>query len=68
LIGEGTPAGFFHLQRTRPWTGVGLYLLGAVAGAIYPIVGLLLFLIMMLYHAITSEGHLAGATKSEAPE
>lgn len=56
LAAEGSPPMYFHLQRTRPWTGVALYLLGAVVGAFYPVVGLLLFVAMMMFHAVTSEG------------
>lgn len=60
LVQDGTESCYFHLQRMRPWTGVGLYLLGAVVGAFYPLAGLLLFLVMMLFHAITSEGSQTG--------
>jgi len=56
LIEEGTESAYFHMQRMRPWTGVILYLLAAAVGAFYPWGGLLLFLVMMLYHAVTSEG------------
>lgn len=56
LVDDATPPAYFHLQRMRPWTGIGLYLSGAVVGAFYPVIGLLLFMVMVLYHACTSEG------------
>jgi hypothetical protein len=56
LVQEGAEPCYFHLQRMRPWTGVGLYLLGAAVGVLYPLAGLLLFVVMILFHAITSEG------------
>lgn len=56
LLEEGTDPAYFHAQRARPWTGVTLYLFAAAVGAFYPWVGLLIFLVMVLYHALTSEG------------
>ena len=56
LLEEGQEPSYFHGQRSRPWTGVILYLLAALVGAFYPWVGLLLFLVMVAYHGLTSEG------------
>jgi uncharacterized membrane protein len=56
LVEEDTQPDYFHLQRTRPWTGVVLYFAAAVVGAFHPWSGIALFLVMVLYHALTSEG------------
>jgi hypothetical protein len=47
----------FAKQKSRPLVGVGSYLLAAVLGYyVSPLLALTLFVWMIAYHAITSEG------------
>ena len=47
----------FAKQKSRPLVGVGSYLLAAVLGYyVTPLLALALFVWMIAYHAITSEG------------
>lgn len=44
-------------QRSRPWVGVASYVAAGLLGwLVSPVIGLALFVWMILYHAITSEG------------
>jgi hypothetical protein len=45
-----------HLQRIRPWIGVGAYALAILVGFISPLVAVVLFTVMVIFHAVTSEG------------
>lgn len=56
LVDPEVPAAYFHEQRARPWTGVALYSVAALLGFVHPMLGLLLFVAMVVYHALTSEG------------
>jgi uncharacterized membrane protein len=56
LVEEDTPSVYFHQQRMRPLTGVILYVVAAIVGVFHPWTGVLLFVGMVLYHALTSEG------------
>jgi uncharacterized membrane protein len=56
LLERDTTPAYFHQQRMRPWTGVILYFVAAFTGAFVPWAGLLLLVVMVLYHALTSEG------------
>jgi hypothetical protein len=48
---------YFHAQRPRPVIGVALYALAApVAWFLGPTIGLSFFVIMIIFHAVTSEG------------
>lgn len=51
------PAGYFHEQRRRPWIGVVAYAVAILAGwLINPWLAILIFVLMVVYHAWTSEG------------
>jgi uncharacterized membrane protein len=57
LLRPGTTARYMREQRWRPITGIGLYGLSALVGAfVSPVVGLICIIVMMIYHALTSEG------------
>ncbi|GAA5012017.1 hypothetical protein [Actinopolymorpha pittospori] len=43
-------------QRARPITGIGLYAVSALAGWFVPPLRLALIVVMIAYHALTSEG------------
>lgn len=47
---------YFKQQRVRPWLGVLFYALAALIGGWEPILAILIFLLVIVYHAITSEG------------
>ena len=55
------PAGYFRGQRSRPWIGVFAYILAVAAGWwINPWVAIAVFVAMVIYHAVTSEGVAKG--------
>jgi uncharacterized membrane protein len=57
LLQSGTTRSYERQQLRRPLTGIGLYAVGGLAGwFISPIVGLICIIIMIAYHALTSEG------------
>jgi hypothetical protein len=57
LLVPTATAEYFHAQRPRPVIGVALYALAApVAWFLGPTVGLSFFVIMIIFHAVTSEG------------
>jgi uncharacterized membrane protein len=56
LVEPDTDPAYFHAQRLRPWTGVVLYAAAGLLGLLAPVVGLILFVVMILFHALTSEG------------
>lgn len=57
LLLEPEEAGVFAKQRSRPLVGVGSYLLAAVLGYyVSPWLAVALFVWMIAYHAVTSEG------------
>jgi uncharacterized membrane protein len=56
LLEDEGDAAYFLAQRARPWTGVGLYLLAGVLGLVIPLLGLAVFGVMVVFHALTSEG------------
>jgi uncharacterized membrane protein len=57
LLEPTATAAYFHAQRPRPVIGVALYALAApVAWFLGPAVGLSFFVLMIVFHAVTSEG------------
>jgi uncharacterized membrane protein len=57
LLEPTATAEYFHAQRPRPVIGVALYALAApVAWFLGSTVGLSFFVIMIIFHAVTSEG------------
>jgi uncharacterized membrane protein len=61
LLAAGTGAGYARQQLARPITGIGLYAVSGLVGWFAsPVVGLVFIIIMILYHAITSEGLYEG--------
>jgi uncharacterized membrane protein len=43
-------------QGVLPWIGIGLYAAAPVLGLVAPVAGLLLFLAIVVFYAVTSEG------------
>jgi uncharacterized membrane protein len=56
LVDPETDLAYFHAQRIRPWIGVILYTAAGLLGLLAPIVGLILFVVMVVFHGLTSEG------------
>lgn len=57
LLESSAFADVLAAQRVRPWIGVALFTLAAVLGAwVHPVAGICLFVVMLGYHAWTSEG------------
>lgn len=57
LLLDPKDVGVLAKQKSRPLVGVGSYLLAAVLGyCVSPLLALALFVWMIAYHAITSEG------------
>jgi hypothetical protein len=57
LLRPNISAEYVRAQRFRPLTGLILYGLSAVLGwFVDPIVGLVGVIVMIIYHAVTSEG------------
>ena len=51
------PVGYFAAQRSRPWVGFICYLAAIASGLlISPWLGMTFFFVILVYHAITSEG------------
>ncbi|HYC94428.1 MAG TPA: TMEM175 family protein [Sphingomicrobium sp.] len=51
------PSGYFYAQRSRPWIGVFAYVVAILGGwLINPWLAILIFVLMVIYHAWTSEG------------
>lgn len=49
--------GYLRSQRTRPLTGLVLYVVCGIGGwFIAPVVGLVCIAVVIIYHALTSEG------------
>ena len=60
-LAAGTRAGYARQQLARPVTGIGLYAISGLVGwFVSPVLGLAFIVIMILYHAITSEGLYEG--------
>ncbi|WP_158266274.1 TMEM175 family protein [Allosphingosinicella deserti] len=56
-LAPAVPGGYFRAQRSRPWFGAAAYGLAIVAGTIgSPWLAVVIFLLIVLYHAWTSEG------------
>lgn len=66
LEGHSSPD-FFRKQRIRPWIGVAFYGLAAVIGQYMPLSGIFIFLLMVIYHAYTSEGNPLRKSKRQHP-
>lgn len=57
LLERGTTAEYARKQLIRPITGIALYVISGLAGwFINPVVGLVSIIVMIIYHAVTSEG------------
>ncbi|MGW5668964.1 TMEM175 family protein [Micromonospora sp. NPDC003776] len=57
LLKEQVRDGFFHVERLRALAGVVLYVLAGVLGyLVTPLVGLVIFLLLPAFYAITSAG------------
>jgi uncharacterized membrane protein len=57
LLEPTASAAYLHAQRVRPLTGLLLYVICGVGGwFITPTVGLVCVVLVILYHAVTSEG------------
>lgn len=56
LLEDHSSTAFFRSQRIRPWIGVIFYSLAAIAGQSFPSFGIFIFLLMIIYHAYTSDG------------
>lgn len=56
-LAPDVPAGYFAAQRSRPWVGVASYAAAIAAGLLVtPWVGIGIFVVIVAYHAWTSEG------------
>jgi hypothetical protein len=57
LLEDPTEAHLFRAQRARPWVGVISFGVAALVGYfLSPVIAILLFVWMIAYHAVTSEG------------
>ncbi|WUD78109.1 TMEM175 family protein [Streptomyces sp. NBC_00510] len=57
LLEPGVSPGYLRSQRTRPLTGLVLYVVCGIGGwFIAPVVGLVCIAVVIIYHALTSEG------------
>ena len=63
LVDPEVPPAYFHAQWTRPWTGVVMYVSAGLLGFAHPVIGLVLFIAMVVYHAETSEGRKGMVSK-----
>ncbi|MDI1321230.1 MAG: TMEM175 family protein [Algoriphagus sp.] len=68
LLEDHSSPEFFSTQRIRPWIGVAFYGLAAVIGQYMPLSGLFIFLLMVVYHAYTSEGNKLRKSKKKHPQ
>lgn len=60
------PKGYFAAQTSRPWIGVGSYLVAIAVGLVLsPWFSAAVFVLIVLYHAWTSEGFSNDGRKSE---
>nr|WP_237219694.1 TMEM175 family protein [Sphingomonas arenae] len=56
-LAPDVPAGYFAAQRSRPWVGVICYLTAIATSLLFsPWAGMSLLLVILFYHAMTSEG------------
>ena len=61
LLEPGTTAEYARKQVARPITGIALYVISGLAGwFINPVAGLVSIILMIIYHAVTSEGLQGG--------
>ncbi|GAB3860072.1 TMEM175 family protein [Micromonospora andamanensis] len=68
LLGEGLDRAFVSAQRVRPVVGMALYLTTAALGwFVNPILGLAGIGVMILFHALTSEGLRRWRTRRRMP-
>lgn len=56
LLKSSSDPAYFAVQGVRPLTGVGLYTVAGLVGLLAPMAGLVLFVVMVAYYALTSEG------------
>lgn len=64
LLEDHSSPFFFEQQRIRPWIGVISYGLAAAIGRLIPLFGIFIFLFMIIYHALTSEGRLINTNRN----
>lgn len=62
LLTPGTTADFFSLEKRRPWLGMGVCLLTAIAAPFSPVAGLVLAGAMPVFYGLTSRGLRRSAT------
>jgi uncharacterized membrane protein len=68
LLRPGTTSSYMRQQLWRPLTGIGLYAISGLVGwFISPVAGLVCIIIMIAYHAMTSEGLREGPLGRLAP-
>lgn len=61
LLQSGTTPRYVRQQLVRPLTGIGLYAISGLVGwFIRSVAGLICIIIMIIYHAVTSEGLYEG--------
>lgn len=66
-LAPDVPGGYFANQRSRPWIGVVAYLVAILAGWFFnPSIGIAIFVLMVAYHAWTSEGVTSAQKAPEA--
>lgn len=56
LLTPGTPPEFFSFEKRRPWLGIGVCLLTAIAAPFSPVAGLVLAGAMPAFYGLTSRG------------
>lgn len=66
-LAPDVPPGYFAAQRSRPWVGVASYASAVGAGMfVAPWFGIAIFLLIVIYHAWTSDGLGSGGKGTEA--
>lgn len=67
-LAPDVPTGYFAAQRSRPWIGVASYA-AAIASAylVSPWVSIGIFVLLVIYHAWTSDGFGGGSAEAPAP-
>ncbi len=67
LVKPEVPEGLFEAQVSRPFVGVGAYSLAALLGGfVSPYIAIVLFVFMIVYHAVTSQGLPVRQPKAES--
>ena len=67
-VPDGISTAHVAAQRVRPLTGMVLYLVsGAVGWFVSPVIGAIGIVVMIVYHALTSEGVRRGRLHRPKP-